>query len=184
MKLQQSQQAPEFLANAITGDSIRLSDYRGKKIMLSFYRNAGCPVCNLRFHELRKYDKDFIAHDLVVFAFYQSSLENLNKYVGNENFHATIIANPWFDIYEKYGIERSTLKLLYSVFKGVMSKIRAGRKLYKDKIENDGHANLLGADFLIDEQGEIVRAYYNQYIGDHLPVLEILDFIDEIVPAK
>jgi hypothetical protein len=36
--------------------------------------------------------------------------------------------------------------------------------------------NVDGADFLIDEEGHIVQAYYGKDEGDHLPLSEIEKF--------
>ena len=51
-------------------------------------------------------------------------------------------------------------------------------KVFKTKIKQDGNANRLGADFLIDEKGNIRRAYYAKYVGDHLPMAEIRKLIN------
>lgn len=39
--------------------------------------------------------------------------------------------------------------------------------------------NILPADFLIDENGYIVEAYYGQDIGDHIPFERIENFLKE-----
>ncbi len=178
MKLKPSQIAPDFTATAISSNLIQLSTFKGKKVFLTFYRNVGCPVCNLRFHELLPLEKEFQAKGAIVLAVYESSAANLKRYAGNENYHTQMIANPEFDLYEKYAIERSTIKLLSSIYKGVIGKAERGKKLFKQKFDQDGHANLLGAEFLIDENGRIVTAYYNQFIGDHLQVRDIKAFLN------
>jgi peroxiredoxin Q/BCP len=178
MKLQRSQPAPDFKTTDIDGNPVQLNSFIGQKIFLTFYRNVGCPVCNLRFHELLKIEKEFKEKDIVVLAIYESSISNLKRYTEKESYYTRMIANPEFNLYEKYVIERSTLKLLSSIYKGVIGKAEQGKKLYKQKFEQDGHANLMGGEFLIDEQGKIVTAYYNQFIGDHLPLKEIKDFIN------
>ena len=178
MKVQKSQIAPDFKTTDIDGNQVQLNSFMGQKVFLTFYRNVGCPVCNLRFHELLKIEKELKEKNIVVLAVYESSKANLKKYTEKESYYTRMIANPGFDLYEKYAIERSTLKLLSSIYKGVIGKAEQGKKLYKQKFEQDGHANLMGAEFLIDEKGKIVTAYYNQFIGDHLPIKEIKDFIN------
>ncbi|WP_184547832.1 redoxin domain-containing protein [Mucilaginibacter sp. FT3.2] len=178
MKLQPAQIAPDFKAKDVQGNSVQLSSFKGKKVFLTFYRNVGCPVCNLRFHELLPLEKEFKDKGVIVLAIYESSEANLKRYVGNETYYTEMIANPKFDLYEKYAIERSTLKLLSSIYKGVIGKAEQGKKLYKEKFDQDGHANLLGGEFLIDENGKIKTAYYNQFIGDHLPLKDLKAFIN------
>jgi thioredoxin-dependent peroxiredoxin len=179
MKLQVSQTAPDFTTKDIHGNKIQLSSFKGKKVFLTFYRNVGCPVCNLRFHELLSLEKEFAAKGAIVLAVYESSEPNLKRYVDNENYYTVMISNPQFDLYEKYAIERSTIKLLSSIYKGVIGKAEQGKKLFKQKFDQDGHANLMGGEFLIDENGKIETAYYNQFIGDHLPVIDIKDFLNK-----
>jgi len=176
MKLQVAQPAPDFTTKDIQGNTIQLSAFKGKKVFLTFYRNVGCPVCNLRFHELLPLEKEFKAKGAVILAVYESSEGNLKRYLAEVDTNTTMIADPGFDLYEKYGIERSTLKLLSSIYKGVIGKAEQGKKLYKEKFEQDGHANLMGGEFLIDENGKLITAYYNQFIGDHLPVKDIKYF--------
>ena len=53
MRLSPGQPAVDFSVTDIFGNRISLADYRGKKLLLSFYRYAACPFCNYRVHELK-----------------------------------------------------------------------------------------------------------------------------------
>jgi peroxiredoxin len=53
-KLNQYQLAPNFEAMNYLSERINLESYRGKKVWLSFYRYASCPLCNLRIDEISK----------------------------------------------------------------------------------------------------------------------------------
>lgn len=177
MALKRNQPAPDFTTVDIWGKPVSISALTGKKILLTFYRHVGCPVNNLRFHQLRQYDHYFEEQGLVVLAVYESSAENLARYSRNESFYARLIANPAFDLYTQYEIEQSKIKMLYSMYKGVFAKALEGRKHFREQFEPEGHQNLLGADFLIGEDGLLRHVYYNQYLGDHIPTQEILKFI-------
>jgi len=178
MSLLLNQPAPDFQTIDISGNAVQLSAFKGSKVLLTFYRHVACPFSNLRFLELQKMDKYFRDMGLVVLAVYESSPENLKRYSLGESFYARIIANPEFDLYTLYDIELNTLKILYSMYKGAYGKAREGQKKFKDRFEPEGHLNLLGGDFLIDEAGIIKYPYYNQYLGDHLPVNNILQFLN------
>lgn len=104
---------------------------------------------NLRFQELREYDTYFKERDLVVLAIYESSVENLTRYIRDESFYSRLIANTEFNLYRQYEIEQSALKMLYSMYKGVFAKSLEGRKYFKEQFEPEGHQNLLGGEFLI-----------------------------------
>lgn len=178
MPLIENQPAPDFQATDISGSTVRISALKGKKILLTFYRHVGCPFTNLRFLELQKLDSYFSEMGLTVLAIYESSSENLQRYCRDESFYARMIANPAYDIYSLYDIEQSTLKILYSMYKGAFAKAEEGRRRFKEKFCPEGRTNTLGGDFLIDEDGYLKYAYYNQYLGDHLPVKDIIRFLN------
>ena len=51
------------------------------------------------------------------------------------------------------------------------------KKLFKSKYEQEGHFNRIGADFLIDENGIIQTAYYGKFVGYHLRVEDIVEWM-------
>jgi peroxiredoxin len=177
MPLNENQPAPDFQASDILGNPVRISDLKGKKILLTFYRHVGCPFTNLRFLELQELDSYFRKMNLVVLAIYESSSENLLRYSSGESFYARMISNTEYDLYSIYDIEQSTLKILYSMYKGAYAKGEEGRRRFKEIFCPEGRKDTLGGDFLIDEDGYIKYAYYNQYLGDHLPVNDIIRFL-------
>jgi thioredoxin-dependent peroxiredoxin len=177
-KVTEKEQAPAFTTSDVNGNAIKLTDYKGKKVLLSFYRNVGCPVCNLRFHELQNKEGMFKEKGLVVLAVYESTADNMKQYLEGESPYATLIPNPKQDLYELYQVDRSMGKMMKGMFHGAMGKMKEGKKLYRKKIAQDGNANRIGADFLIDENGNVANAYYGKYVGDHLPLNEIISFIN------
>lgn len=177
MKIKENQTAPDFTLQDVNGNTIHLSDYKGKKVLLSFFRNVGCPVCNVRFHELQEKSDYFRSKNLILLAVYESSAENMKKYLDGENPYAVMIPNPDESLYKRYAVDKSMGKVMKGMFRGAMSKMKKGKKLFKSDIKQDGNATRIGADFLIDEKGVVKNAYYGDYVGDHLPLAEILSFI-------
>jgi len=178
MKIQANQQAPNFTIKDVNGATVNLSDYKGKKVLITFYRNVGCPVCNVRFHELQEQEQFFRSKNLSVLAIYESSVENMKKYLEGENPYAIMIPNPDQKLYQLYSIDRGMSKVLKGLFHGAMGKMKKGKKLFKKKIELDGNTDRIGADFLIDENGIVKTAYYGKFLGDHLPIDAIRKFIN------
>ncbi len=177
-RIKPPQAAPLFSIKDVTGKEINLANLKGKKVMLTFYRNAGCPICNLRFHELQQQAEYFKSKGLVLLAVYESTATNMQKYIGNEQFYASMIPNPDQSLYKLYDIERSMGKVMKGMFHGAMGKMNKGKKLFKTKVDSDGNANRISADFLIDENGKVQTAYYGKYVGDQLPVSEIKKFLN------
>ncbi len=175
--LSAGQEAPIFTIKDVDGHSIDLADYKGKKVMLTFYRNVGCPVCNFRFHELQEQADSLKAKGLVMLAVYESSAEQMKIYLDGQPSYTSMIPNPDESLYRLYHIDRSMGKVMKGVFHGSMRKMKVGKKLFKKKMKQDGNANRIGADFLIDENGKIAVAYYGKYVGDHLSIALIKEFL-------
>ncbi len=176
-KVEPPKAAPTFTIKDVAGSTINLADYKGKKVLLCFYRNVGCPVCNLRFHELEGQAAYFKSKDLIVLSVYESSAVNMKHYVGNEYYYSVMLPNPDQSLYQLYDIDRSMGKVMKGMFHGAMGKMKAGKKLFKKKMKQDGNKDRIGADFLIDENGNVLIAHYGKYIGDNLPVSEIKKFL-------
>lgn len=178
MKIKEEQIAPGFTIKDVNGSTINLADYKGKKILLTFYRNSGCPICNLRFHEIQEQTDYFKSKNLVVLAIYESSSENMKKYLEGETPYAIMVPNPEQTIYKLYDIDRSSGKVLKGLFHGAIGKAKKGEKLFKSKMKQDGNGSTIGADFLIDENGIVKTVYYGKFLGDHLPIDKIKDFLN------
>lgn len=173
MKLRANQSAPVFTSKDVYGKIINLSDLKGKKVLLTFYRNVGCPICNFRFHELQMQQEYFKSKGITLISVYESSSENMKKYLGDETFYGSMIPDTSLSLYNLYSMELSMGKIMKGMFKGAMGKMMKGKKLFKTKIAQDGNTTRIGADFLIDENGFIQIAYYGKFLGDHISVEEI-----------
>lgn len=170
MKLTNNQIAPTFSIQDALGNSINLGELKGKKVLLSFYRFAGCPICNFRFHEIETNMPFFESNNIVVIGVYESSPVAMKTFIEGENFKTTLIPNPTLSLYNQYGLELSTGKVIKGIFNGALKKAKAGKKLFKQSIKQDGNTNRIGGDFLIDEQGKIILAHYGNFVGDDLPI--------------
>lgn len=162
--------APEFQVRDIEGKTHSIEQYKGKKILLSFYRNAGCPVCNFRFHELENERKLWEEKGLVLLSIYESSTENLKLLADTNHFYQNLVADPEGLLYDKYSVEENKGKLAKGFLHGAKQKSTKGKKLFTKAIKQDGKPNRIAADFLIDENGNLITVYYGKYLGDRIPV--------------
>lgn len=172
MRLQAGQAAPDFLRPDIGGISIRLGDYRGRYLLLSFYRYASCPFCNLRVHELLQRLPEFERRDLSLVAVFQSAREGIMDHVGKQQSPFPIIPDPGHSMYRSYGVETSLRGLLLGLTLRMGKALKAMRKGFLPG-RMEGSITLVPADFLIGPDGSILIAYYGKDIADHLPI-EIL----------
>lgn len=103
---------------------------------------------------------------------FQSSVEDMNRHVLNQELTFPLISDEKRTYYKKFGVETSTLGYIIGALK-IPTLLLARRKGFK--ISNPfGPKTTIPADFLIDENGIIQKAYYGKDITDHLD-LEIVE---------
>ena len=179
MKLKPGEKAPSFETTDIAGRRIRLSDYEGKKVLLCFFRYAGCPWCNLALFRLTKEYPKYEGLGLEVIAFIQSSRENIENNVTKRHHPAPqfpLIADQQRKVYQQYGVEDSLFAFAKSIRK-IPQFIEAWfhHKFRQGKI--DGSTTLVPAQFLIGPPGlQIHKASYGADYFDRIPMAEILEF--------
>jgi peroxiredoxin len=177
--------APDFTVTDVHGTELRLRDLRGQRVMLTFFRTAGCPVCN--FHYLQLVAARERLEGLTFLAVYQSAPANLKKYADSIDGppFARFVADPGRELYSLYGVERSLPKMLSGVlFHGGFAKFTAGKSAFRTTVADDGSLTGIGADFLIDEDGVVRTANRGAFSGDHLAIEDIEAFVKQRRPIR
>ena len=171
-KIIAGQPIPEFSVEDIKGKVQTQQNYIGQKWMLSFFRYASCPACNLRIHELTKVYDELQEKGLSILAVFESPKESISQYVGKNDLPFPIIPDPDRNLYKQFGVDSSWIKFVLgapTVMKALLNGIFPGKM--------EGDLAMVPADFLIDEDGSIHTAYYGKNIGDHIPIEQIKSFI-------
>jgi peroxiredoxin len=168
--------APAFDVTDVHGRPIRLTDFRGRRLMLSFYRFASCPFCNLRVHRLLQLRETFERNNLSMVAVFQSRAERIRAHVGAQDDALPIVADPENRLYAAYGIEASQVAVVRAAVRRLGDAAMAISKGFLPA-DIDADKTTVPADFLIDERGIIRVAYYGRDIGDHLPVERIQSYL-------
>jgi peroxiredoxin Q/BCP len=169
MRLQEGQLAPAFSMRDTHDQTVALEHYRGRHLLLSFYRYASCPFCNLRVHELIQRAPEFDRHRVSLVAVFQSSRAGIMDYVGKQRPLFPILPDPEHRVYRRYGVESS----LHGFLAGAMLHMgKAMKSMGMGFLPGpmDGSVTLVPADFLIAPDGRIRTAYYGRDISDHLPI--------------
>lgn len=169
-KLYEGQFAPSFSVKDLEGKFHSVEQYKGQKILLTFYRNAGDPVSYYRFNELEEQKDYFLKKGIVMLSFFESSPENVLIFKDTHQFYQVVIADPKGILYDLYGVEENRSKMARGTVHAAAAKAKRGKKLYPNKLPQDGKPNRISAEILIDENGNIATAYYGQYLGDNMPV--------------
>jgi peroxiredoxin Q/BCP len=145
-----------------------LDQVHGKRFMLSFFRFAACPFCNLRVHQLVKRYAEF-GNNFTVIAIFDSSAENLRRHAARHRAPFPILADKTNHYYREYGIEHSVGGMLKGAITRLPSMLYAmfAKGYWPTSI--GGSVTTMPADFLVDEQRVIHVAHYGRDEGDHLP---------------
>jgi peroxiredoxin len=177
--------APLFSAEDIFGSVIDLQRYQGHPVLLSFFRNAACALCNLQVHQLIEKYPQYHGQGLDIIAVFEAPRENLLLYVGKQDAPFPIIGDPTASLYDLYGVETSAEKANASMQSPLtQGRVQAAAAIgYALTPEEGSNFFRMPADFLIDSQGIIRLAFYSQVIGEHLPFEVIEAFLAEQVQA-
>ena len=174
MRLKSGVKAKNIRLPAIDGSMFETESAKGKRIMLSFFRFASCPFCNLRVNELvRRFDE--FGNDFTIIAVFDSPLDNLTRHAEGHKAPFPILADEDNKYYREYGIEHSVLGMLKGIFLRMPTLLKG---MFKGYIPTTikGSMTTMPADFLIDREGIIQVAYYGRDDGDHLPFDTVKEF--------
>lgn len=127
--------APEFRAETDGGRRIRLSDYRGQKVILYFYPKDSTPGCMLEACSFRSMHSEFTAKNAVILGVSGDSAESHDRFKTRHNLPFLLLSDSNRTIATAYGAWRE--KKLLGI--GFMWPARA--------------------TFVIDEEGRIEAVY-------------------------
>ena len=176
-KLKVGDKVPDFETMDTNGDMVNLDNYKGEKVLLAFFRYAGCPVCNFRVHELIQNYDTIRSKGYRIIAVFESPNSTLQEYLSDTPVPFVMIGDPELTLYKKFRVEKSFWRTMGSAFqKQTNDAVKQGKKLFRKKYKRDGTLTRLPAEFIIDENGVLKTVYYGTSIGDHLPLQEILNY--------
>jgi len=159
-------QAPALELVDIHGQAVAINSV-GRLTLLSFFRDAACPFCNYRIYELTNAHAALAARGLDVVAIFSASTADVQRFAGHRPRPFPLVADPNSSAHETYGVERSLWRKLKAIVTRVPTLLKGLRLVGLAGLDT---GNLMPADFLIDERGRIVEAYYGRDAGDRIPL--------------
>jgi peroxiredoxin len=174
MRLQPGHQAVPITLPAIDGSMFDTGSLRGRPYLLSFFRFAACPFCNLRVHELATRRAE-LGSGFEIVAVFDSPLDNLVRHAERHQAPFPILADEGNRYYMAYGIEHSLSGVVKGMVLRLPTMLRAMARGYVPT-SIAGSMTTMPADFLIDAQGIVRQAYYGADEGDHLPFEQVRAF--------
>lgn len=171
-KLKKGDKAPNFLRKNLQGHPISFRTLKEKRVLLSLFRGASCPFCNMRVRELILRYPELSQKNIEVIAVFHSTATEILAYAGKQEVPFPIIADPELELYQLYGSRRSfkgKMRTMMNLPK-VIRMMGSGFFNFKSISEPD----TLPADFLIDKEGRIQLAYYGKDFSDHIALDSIV----------
>ena len=147
MRLEPGDKAPAFALLDDTGKTVKLSDFKGKSVLLYAYPAAMTPGCTKQACDFRDNLKAFAKHDLVIIGISPDKPEKLAKFREHDDLTFTLLSDPDKKVLASYGAFGE--KMMYG--KTVTGVIRS--------------------TFVIDPRGKIEQAFYNVKATGHVAKL-------------
>lgn len=142
-ELREGMKAPDFSLPDANGKKIRLSDFKGKKVVLYFYPKDDTPGCTIEGCEFTASLNDFTKKGAVVLGVSVDDAESHRKFVQKHDLKVRLLADTKKKAVQLYGVWKQ--KSMYG--KTFMGTIRT--------------------TFLVDERGKIIRIWNNATPSGH-----------------
>jgi peroxiredoxin Q/BCP len=182
MRLRPGQMAPTFTEVDLYGRLVSLTDYANVRVLLSFFRAAVCPLCNLRLAQLVQRYPFYQRQGLYTIAFFESAPEYGHHYLDRQQAPFPLIAGLGSETYERYGLESSFWSAVYarltrwSQYREA-ARLEVGGNAFQNVYQMDGRFGRLPADILLDPGLIVRRAYYARDPGDFMLFSELDAFV-------
>ena len=104
MGLQTGDEAPGFAAKDQNGNDVRLSDFKGKKVILYFYPKDDTPGCTAQACNLRDNYESLLSQDFVVLGVSVDNEKSHQKFIKKYDLPFPLLADTDHTIVESYGV--------------------------------------------------------------------------------
>jgi thioredoxin-dependent peroxiredoxin len=149
--LQEGQQAPDFELATDSGKTVKLSDYRGRKVILYFYPKDDTPGCTTQACDLRDRIQEIDARGAVVLGVSPDDVASHQKFKQKFGLNFTLLADTDHKVAEAYDVWKE--KTLY------------GKK----------SMGVERTSFIIDENGTIAKVLPRVKPAEHVgQILELV----------
>ena len=153
MALEIGNKAPDFELKTEKGDTVKLSDYKGKNVVLYFYPKDMTPGCTTQACDFRDKHEDFSELNTVILGVSPDPMEKHQKFIEKHGLPFSLLVDEDHKVAE-----------LYDVWK---LKKNFGKE----------YMGIERSTFIINKDGELVKEWRKVRVKDH--VEDALQFIKE-----
>src|SRR6476660_494394 len=135
-KLKPGDTAPDFALSDQRGKTVKLKDFKGKKVVVYFYPKADTPGCTTQSCALRDAEPDLKKLRAVVLGISPDTPEKQAKFDDKYGLGFTLLADTEHTVAEKYGVWGE--------------KVNYGRK----------YMGIIRSAFVVDATGKLAGVFY------------------------
>ncbi len=141
---------PEFTAYDEQGNTVRLSDYKGKKLIVFFYPRANTPGCTAEACNLRDHYKEILNKGYAILGVSADNQRKQSNFKNKYEFPFPLLADTEHEVINAFGVW-GPKKFMGRSFDGIHRKT-----------------------FVIDENGIVVQRIDKVKTRDHTAQLELV----------
>jgi peroxiredoxin Q/BCP len=141
--LEPGTKAPAFTLNSDSGEKVKLSQFKGKPVVLYFYPKDDTPGCTKEACAFRDAQKKLAKSDAVVLGVSPDTVESHEKFRDKFSLNFPLLADPDHAIAEAYGAWRE-------------------KNMYGKK-----SMGIQRSTYLIDGSGKIAKVWKKVNVGGH-----------------
>jgi peroxiredoxin Q/BCP len=141
--IEPGEKAPDFTGKDQNGEEIKLSDYKGKKVVLYFYPKDDTPGCTKQACSLRDGFAELKKNNIEVLGVSADDKESHQKFIEKYDLPFTLLADIDKTIINKYGVYGE-------------------KNMYGKK-----YMGIKRTTFLIDEKGKIKKIFKRVKTDEH-----------------
>lgn len=107
--LEAGQKAPAFTLLDQDGEKVRLTDLKGRTVVLYFYPKADTPGCTTQACGVRDHHDAYAERGVVVLGVSPDPVEKIKRFHDGQGLNFTLLSDPEHKIADKYGtwVEKS-----------------------------------------------------------------------------
>lgn len=143
--LKEGSSAPDFSLPASNGETVTLSDYRGKKnVILYFYPKDNTPGCTQESCDFRDRHQDFADLDTVILGISMDNLDSHEKFINKYQLPFLLLSDPDAKVCSQYGVYQE---------KNLFGKKKWG---------------IVRSTFVIDKEGNLAQSWRKVKVNGHV----------------
>lgn len=133
--ISEGDQEPKFELKDANGNTVKSSDFKGKKHVIYFYPRDFTPGCTIEADEFSSEYKKFQKHGIEIIGISTDDVDSHKKFVDKMHIPYVLLSDPEAEVCKKFGVW--------------------GKKQFMGK----EYMGVQRSTFLVDEKGKVFKAY-------------------------